>query len=427
MRCPEKTPFVALQGDAASGAASLTLASEPVGWAVGDELVLPDTRQMTRSDANNPVKPTRETGTTIAAISGKTIGLSKPLAFARASIRRPDGSVVLTPRVANLGRLTVIRSENPGGVRWHTANVGPSASWDVQGVAFVGLGRTRNERLDSTSVGSHIGTNQVGRYAFHMHHVGSSLDTRRLKNSAFNGMNGGKWAMAVHQSHDVEVIGNVCVDTPGGCFVTEDGNEVRNVFRGNFAAYVVGNGVEANLNVVGSCPGCESAFWFRGVGNIIEGNEAWNSQTGIGLFNQLHAATGVYPAERGSNESTNVTLSNVKPISFADNIAAANTDSGMEYWALLKFPNERPIAANNAAKQMWNAQPDRGDSELYLVDATLVATGGVSDCVKSSQGYTTGVEMLRGEARGCRYGVTDGIAKLYGRFTEHKTAKDSNI
>ena len=42
----EKTPFVPLEGDAGLEAASLTLASEPIGWAVGDELVLPDTRQM---------------------------------------------------------------------------------------------------------------------------------------------------------------------------------------------------------------------------------------------------------------------------------------------------------------------------------------------------------------------------------------------
>ena len=91
---------------------------------------------------------------------------------------RPDGSVVLARRASRTSsRRTVIRSENPSGVRWHTANVGPGASWDVQGVAFVGLGRTRERtRSNSTTPRSHIGTNQVGRYAFHMHHVGSSLD-----------------------------------------------------------------------------------------------------------------------------------------------------------------------------------------------------------------------------------------------------------
>ena len=31
-----------------------------------------------------------------------TLALSKPLAFARASIKRPDGSVVMQPRVANI-------------------------------------------------------------------------------------------------------------------------------------------------------------------------------------------------------------------------------------------------------------------------------------------------------------------------------------
>ncbi len=153
-------------------------------------------------------------------------------------------------------------------MRWHVALVGPGASWDVQGVALVGLGRTRNERLDNTTADrSHIGTNQVGRYAFHMHHAGSSMNVRRISNSAIEGLNGGKWGVVVHQSHDIEILNNVCVDVQGSCFATEDGNEVRNVFRGNFAAYVKGNGTEARAHA--STPqatvvGCESAFWFGG-------------------------------------------------------------------------------------------------------------------------------------------------------------------
>jgi hypothetical protein len=407
--CPEKTPFVALSAPALAGATSLTLASQPVGWAVGDELVLPDTRQMGT--------PERETGTMIASMNGLTLGLSKPLAFARAAITRPDGSVVLQPRVANLSRRSVIASEDPSGVRWHVAHVGPDAEWDVSGVAFVGLGRTKNERLDNTSLGSHIGTNQVGRYAFHMHHVGSSLSTRRITSSAFDGKGGGKWSMAIHQSHDIEVIGNVCVDTPSACVSTEDGNEVRNVIRGNFAAYSVGNGVEARQNVKDSCPGCESAFWFRGVHNTIDGNEAWNSQIGFNLFNQQHAATGAYPSSQGSHQTTTARLADLTPLSFSNPIGASNREIGIEYWSVTRFETVHPIAAYNGRHQLANSQPDT-QGEVLLIDASLIASGGVTDCLKSSQGYTHGVEMVRGEARGCAYGITDGIARTYGRFTD---------
>ncbi len=59
MVCPEKTPFVPLEADAASGATSLTLASDPIGWAVGDELVLPDTRQMTAIPCHRTGKSAR--------------------------------------------------------------------------------------------------------------------------------------------------------------------------------------------------------------------------------------------------------------------------------------------------------------------------------------------------------------------------------
>ena len=72
------------------------------------------------------------------------------------------------------------------------------------------------------------------------------------------------------------------------------------MFRGNFAAFVTGNGVGSVQNVDKGCPGCESAYWFRGVNNVIEDNEAWNSQMGFNLFNQRHQAKGVaIPTEKG--------------------------------------------------------------------------------------------------------------------------------
>jgi len=421
MLCPEKTPFVALAG-AASGA-SFALASEPVGWAAGDALVLPDTRQVT-----GPNPPRRE-ASTLASIAGANLSLASPLGFTRETIKRPDGSVVLAGRVANLTRRTTIRSENPNGTRWHVAMVGIDASWDVQGVAFVGIGRTRNERLDNTSLGSHIGTNQVGRYAFHIHHTFTSLATRRFVGNAIDGKLGGKWGVAVHQSHDNIIERNVCVDTPGACYSTEDGNEVRNVFRGNFAAYVKGNGVEARENVINgnNCRGCESAFWFGGVGNIIDGNEAWNSQNGIDLFNIFPLAEGVpVPSVKGGPADTTPVLADMVPISMTDNVVAANTDGGSVYWQQIPFPNARVIAVHNALFQVKNGAPN-GPSFIYLVDGSLICTGGVGVALGSSTGYNAGVEMLRGEARGCGVGLAGGGGQVSTFFTETVLQNAINI
>ena len=402
--CPEKTPFIQVAGDAGAGAATLTLASEAVGWAVGDELVLPDTRQMMTFN-RGVTKPRRETGTTISEIAGTTLTLSKPLAFARDAIRRPDGSIVLSPRVANLTRRTVIRSENPDGVRWHTANVGLGASWEVQGVAFVGLGRTRNEVLSSTTPDrSQIGTNQVGRYAFHVHHVGSSKAVRRISSSAFAGVGGGKWAIAIHQSHDTEVIGNVCVDTPGGCFITEDGNEVRNVFRGNFAAFVTGNGVGSVQNVDKGCPGCESAYWFRGVNNVIEDNEAWNSQMGFNLFNQRHQGEGRPDSDReGRHRRRPCRRRWIRscPLRCGTTSRPSNSVHGLEYWSLDAVPERADGVAHNGQLQAWSAFPERS-AQMYLVDATVICSDGMTLGIVSGQGYTQGSRCCAAKSEAAR-------------------------
>ncbi len=93
MRCPEKTPFVPLEGDAVIGG------GEPDVGVRADRL---GRRRRARAagyatDDGNfgrpAVLPSREVGTTIASISGKHDRLlSKPLAFERAAIRRPDGA-----------------------------------------------------------------------------------------------------------------------------------------------------------------------------------------------------------------------------------------------------------------------------------------------------------------------------------------------
>ena len=144
-----KTGFVELAEDAEAGATTLRLAEVPEGWQVGDELLLPDTRQIGRQGGE--LTTARRDGiTVIVGINGTVVSLAQPLGFARASIRTPDGDLVLRPRVANISRNIVIRSENPMGVRGHTANVGHGAAWDVRYNAFESLGRTLNERSDNT-------------------------------------------------------------------------------------------------------------------------------------------------------------------------------------------------------------------------------------------------------------------------------------
>lgn len=400
-----KTTHTELTADAPQGAASIAVA-DASGWQVGDELLFADMR---------PGPARRETPVVISSISGNTVGLSKPLDFEHASIRDPDGGLVLRPRVANLTRDIVIRSEAPGGTRGHTVNIGPFASWDIRYNEFVAMGRTLAEPLNNTSLDlSRIGTNQIGKYADHDHHA-QGVGSQHIGNS-YIGAFGAKWGVAVHGTHDVLVQDNVCIDFMGGCYATEDGYEVRNVFRSNVAAFTVGTRPRfalADRNVAEGCPGCESAFWFRGVHNTADQNEAWNTiGTGINLFNMLHVALGtMVPSQPGGPYDlayTEAVARAAVPISFADNVSIGSSTVGAEYWAVNRFPTERLIAAND---EVGVAVILAG--EAFLKDPVIqcgnseTATG-----LTSSAAYSTRVDVEGGSIRGCAVGATDGLGRV---------------
>lgn len=89
----------ATMGEVKAGATTLTL-KVPAGWQVGDELLIPDTRQVLWGSLRAvpkiegllvPIR--RETKVTITAIDGDTVTLSKPLDFEHHAARWLDGSI----------------------------------------------------------------------------------------------------------------------------------------------------------------------------------------------------------------------------------------------------------------------------------------------------------------------------------------------
>jgi hypothetical protein len=412
--CEVAKGFVELAEGAPSGASVVTLAEVPTGWDVGDELLIPDTRQMAPTSA-----PRRDPKIAITGITGRTVAISPALGFERLSILDPDGGLVLRPRVVNLTRNIVVRSENPSGTRGHTANIGHEASWDIRYNHFIGLGRTVGEDLNDTSVETtgtvkHTGTNQIGKYAEHDHHAGSSLAARQHIGNSYDGTFGAKWALAVHGTHDVLVADNVCTDFQSGCFITEDGYEVRNQFLRNIAMHAAGNGTNGKFNLVAprNCPGCEGAgFWFRGPHQVIEGNESWGNAVGFQVFfrNQLSAPV---PGARGGPNDKTFDPSKAAPLSFKGNTAASNTHGGFEQW---NSPYELKIVdttlANNGGSQviMGDAEP----GSLQAVNLRAYAQGGVTVGIHSSAAYSHAIEVTGGEIRGTETGVFEARARMY--------------
>jgi hypothetical protein len=407
---PVERTFTELSEDAVAGATSITVREVPPGWAVGDTLLLPDM-------APPATGPRHEEGTTITAIEGHVLTLSRPLAFARQTVSRPDGTVIVRPRVADVTRSFVVRSENPAGTRGHTVNIGAAASWDIRGNQFIGMGRTQAVDLDSTTVDAagtvvHIGTNQIAKYASHDHHAGTSVAVRNTIGNSFDGTGGSKWAHVVHGTHDVVVEDNVCVNFQGGCFVTEDGYETRNTFRRNVAAFSfrmpnVTSDAGALVKEPRNNPGGEGAgFWFRGLHNVIEGNESWNNGVGMNLFNQSQIAiTSRVPSVKGGAPDVAFNRRTMVPISVKDNVTIGNRATGLEFWATPLFYVENHIAVNNKGRNIWAAT-----STGVNIGLKNVQVWGGQFGIAGSFGYVSNVEVIGGYVGGARVGFPAGIA-----------------
>jgi hypothetical protein len=240
-----------------------------VGWQIGDKLVLPTTEPAYFEELLSPCDKTVETPT-IAAINANRIALSAPLACDHLGARDADGTMRFLPQIGNLSRNVILRSQNANGTRGHVF-FGHRAHVDVRYVLFKDLGRTNAGPLDNTTYDpngnpTHIGTNQIGRYALHLHHLwglqnpvskyqfvllGIAIDSAR------------KWGVAVHDSHYGLIQFNVLYKIQEGGLAFEDGHESHNLVTDNF---IVGVG--------NSLSGLRNAIWMAnpGVGNQLLNN-----------------------------------------------------------------------------------------------------------------------------------------------------------
>lgn len=276
----QKTVHLKLAEDAVAGQSSLSLATEPLGWEVGDTLVLTGTRY-SGWKWDNDILAVRYHGTedevvTIAAINGTTVSLDETLEFDHLA-PRPD----LKASVANFSR----------NVRFSTAN-GDSApvhrrghvmlmhhtDFDIRYAAFDQLGRTDKQvpsfdldQLDELTPASNV----RGRYPLHFHISGiehADQPAMAVGNAVFASPG---WGFVHHASNAV-FHDNASFDTHGAGFIAETGDEIGAWTR-NIAIKAKGNSAfnPKNGNDVDSFDMARSGagFWFQGrmvrsVGNV---------------------------------------------------------------------------------------------------------------------------------------------------------------
>ena len=277
-----KTPFVRVTQEPRAGQGQLF--APTTGWRTGDRLLLPGTNQPAPEGPD--FMPQVETPQVVVA-SNDVVTIQPALAFDHLGARDMDGTLRFLPHVGNLTRSIRIRSENPAGTRWHVIFV-DRADVDIRYVSFVNLGRTTTEPLS--------GSNLLGRYPLHIHHVfGPTSPQSNGRQFTLIGNvieNGSKWGITVHNSHYGLIRDNVVYNTGGAGIMTEDGSETGNIFEHNFVVAPTGPGGDDSDLLLGRE---SSGLWFRGPHNIVRNNVVANTISNAIVYVNSSSAAGVAP------------------------------------------------------------------------------------------------------------------------------------
>ena len=347
---PKSRTWLRLAKEVRQGDRELQLEEEVTGWRPSETIILPDTRQVPPTQIKQFERRSKE-GTqpeweelVIARVEGTRLILKRPAKFDHRSMQSADGKVVLRPHVAVLDRNVIFRSANPRGTRGHVL-FGDRADVRIGFARFRDLGRTDalrpldNTKVDPRGTATHIGTNHIGRYALHMHHVmgppnptNEGYQFELVGNTVDHAL---KWGYTVHGSHFGLIQDNVGYAIQGSAFTTEDGSETANEFIRNFAMRTQGTGSDGKSGVKhGDFGRGGVGFWFRRTGSIVRDNVAANSSYGGYVVTSYYLDDVKTPRFRGAHPQMAgqaVKRSSSPPGVFEDNEAYGLTRFG--YWS----------------------------------------------------------------------------------------------
>ncbi|MEX2308341.1 MAG: G8 domain-containing protein [Pirellulales bacterium] len=416
----EVSSYGALENPALVGAQSLKLTAIPIGWKVGDTIVIAGT---TGGTAQNEVRRIR-------AIGGRTVYLDKVLSFNHVS-PGPEFEV----HVANVTRNAVIESESPeldhrGHVMFmHNRNV------SVGYAGFYRLGRTDkmqwiNDPVVNADWSLEPGTgyNPRARYSVHFHRTGTSGVPAVVIGNAVVDSPG--WGFVNHSSN-VDMINNVAFDVHGAAFTTEVGDEIGS-FRGNLAIGTSGSGesVESRQYIF-DFGHRGDGFWFQGVGVTVANNiAAGNDGSAFSYYARALVENGVkkefqsanLPDPSIANGAPTIDVGKMPVVGFENNVGYASKE-GLSTWYLLE-KDEQGLQNVIRDSLFWNntlganvvythqtqlsnltmiyvQQEDEGKPPIGIRTNSL--TRDIIFNNLTVQGYTTGLELPR---RG--YSVVNG-------------------
>lgn len=424
--------FVKLATEPKAGDTTLTLATPVSGWRAGDTLVLPDTRQPYPGITGNQLEQL-----TVAGVSadGLTIALSQALRYDHLGARDRNGAITFLPYVGDLARNVVVKSENPSGTRGYTMYT-DRANVDIEYAQFSDLGRTTNNTLDSTTYDAngnvtHVGTNQIGRYPVHFHHLFGPTTPQPdgyqytfVGNSVFSTLNPAvyKWGITIHDSHYGRVADNVVYNVAGAGIMTEEGNETGNVIEKNFVAQITGTGDRGDGRSFRPVPeyGFEgTGIWLRGGNNYVRDNVVADTTIyGYQIMPQ-NAGTLLAPAFQGADPDApgqGVAMDPMKTpvLEFARN-EAFGMNTGLDIWGVGADITVIYNIGQSVIKdyRAWNTY--RGffayPMNNFLLDGWVIRGDSVAGQYLNSQGISFGdylsanITINNADVQGMKYGI----------------------
>lgn len=332
VRGAAKAPFINLAVEPHAGDTTLHLSQPAAGWLAGDQLFLPDSRQLDRYGGGD-LSPHWEY-LTVASVSadGLTVTLTAALQYDHPGARDAAGQLRYLPDVANLTRNVLIKSANPSGTRGYCL-LTYRADVDMENAAFLGLGRTTSASSSTDD-----------RYPVTFRHVMGSYPTTGNYQYTFLGNvvtcpldpMPYWWGIAISDSHYGLIKDNVVVNWYGAGIACDGGAESYNVLDHNFVARVGGTGVREDLGA------CGVAFWVGAPLNYYLNNVA-TCVCALGTYSYGYAMnlTDLYtqpvPAFQGADmsvpgQTVTVNLNAVAVAQFENNTVYGGTPNGASFW-----------------------------------------------------------------------------------------------
>ena len=312
--------FVRLAAEANPGQSGLSLSAAVSGWQTGDRLVVPGSNQSLSTPGS--YQGQWETPT-MSFASGTQVALAAGLTYPHGGGRDGSGTLAFLPHVGNISRNVIVRSQNPNGTRGHVL-LTSRAEVDIRYTAFKDLGRTTIAPLNSTVMSSghatQIGSNQVGRYSLHLHHLfgpASPAPNSYQYVLIGNAIDGGtKWGITIHNTHYGLVQDNVIYNAAGAGIMTEDGSETANVIQNNFIVRAWGTGHERADGRQGTNDwGWEgSGIWLRGPDNYVRNNVIANVNSFAVTLMMLGVSSVRVPSAPGADPSVSGSTVNMMTV-----------------------------------------------------------------------------------------------------------------